>query len=96
MQEKTIYVSEDGQRFDSAEDCQVWERTAQKRTQLSQMALYGLQDEENVTFPPIAVQEALELELTSDDLGNELYTREGVDFVRAVRHLKAVSDWLWE
>ena len=30
MKEQTIYVSDDGQRFDTPEDCQLWERLASK------------------------------------------------------------------
>lgn len=94
MQEQTIYVSDDGQRFDSAEDCQAWERMAQKKAKITQLGIFGPQDEEDERFPPLAVQEALGLDVRTD-LGNELYMRQGVAFVRAARHIKTVSDWIW-
>ena len=30
MKEQTIYVSDDGEQFDNAADCQLWERLAEK------------------------------------------------------------------
>ena len=96
MQEQTIYVSDDGQRFDSAEDCQVWEQLVQKRTKIGHFGAYGLHDDDlDGRLPPVPVQEALEFEFISETLGNSLWGREGFEFVQAARYIKAVSDWLW-
>ena len=37
MKEQTIYVSDDGQRFDTAENCQLWERMQVKWEQIDQL-----------------------------------------------------------
>ena len=105
MQEQTIFVADDGERFDSAEDCQAWEKLASKYEQVRNVNLFGARDPDDEDsgqeegFPPQRVQDFLDLRLWKDlakTLGDELFPRPGIEFVETAKQLKAISDWLWD
>ena len=104
MKEQTIYVSDDGERFDNAEDCQLWERLADKYKAVKNVTLMGARDEEDGEtegFPPLAVQQFMDIRFDKDDLGRTLgdelfgWKQSSADFLTFAKDLKTFSDWLW-
>ena len=93
MQEKTIYVSDDGQRFDTAEDCQLWEE--RMRVKWDQQGMYqtcGSGDYSD-QFPPEAAQAFLNL--LEYQQAKDLFDEPGQHFVDVAKHLRAASNWIW-
>ena len=104
MKEQTIYVSDDGERFDNAEDCQLWEGLADKYKAVKRVTLMGAREEEDGEtegFPPLVVQKFMDIRFDEDDLdrtlGEELfgYAKGSADFLAFAKDLKTFSDWLW-
>ena len=103
MKEQTIYVSDDGQRFENAEDCQLWERLADKVEAVNQVIVFGAREEgdDMEGFPPLEAQKFLDIRPYEEDLGrtlaNELFGYRGnpANFLEVAKDLKAFSDWLW-
>ena len=92
MQEKTIYVSDDGQRFDTPEDCQLWERLVSKHDRIMDVALNGWGGSGDETAPK-KVQQFLKL--IDFDVDTRLFTNKGSEFIRHAKLLKATTEWLW-
>ena len=91
MKEQTIYVSDDGQRFDTAEDCQLWERMRVKWEQIDPLTFT---DEE----VPEEAERFLDYPLSDEDFSmtpRKAFADEGRSFVEAAKALKALNDWLW-
>ena len=103
MKEQTIYVSDDGEQFDNAEDCQLWERLAEKVEVVNKFIRWGVQTEEDDDaqgFPPLAGQNFLDIRLHEENAGRTLAQdlfedRKAVVFLETAKDLKAFSDWLW-
>ena len=103
MKEQTIYVSDDGERFDNAEDCQLWERLADKVEAVNQVCLCGAREEGDDLegFPPLEAQRFLDIRPFEEDLGKTLgdelfgYKGSSANFLEIAKDVKAFSDWLW-
>ena len=90
MKEQTIYVSDDGQRFDTAEDCQLWERMRVKWEYIDELTY-------NDEPMPEEAERFLDYPL-HDNLSitpRKAFREEGRSFVEAAKDLKALCDWLW-
>ena len=102
-EEQTIYVSDDGERFDKAEDCQLWERLADKVEAVNQVCLCGAREEGDDLegFPPLEAQRFLDIRPFEEDLGKTLgdelfgYKCSSANFLEIAKDVKAFSDWLW-
>ena len=103
MKEQAVYVSDDGQRFDNAEDFQLRERLADKVEAVNQVILCGAREEgdDMEVFPPLEAQKYLDISPYEEDLGrtlgNELFGWQGssANFLEVAKDLKTFSDWLW-
>ena len=102
MKEQTIYVADDSERFDNAEDCQLWERLSAKVEAVNQVITFGAREEgdDMEGFPPLEAQKFLDIRPFEEDLGrtlgNELFGYRGssANFLEVAKDLKAFSDWL--
>ena len=90
MKEQTIYVSDDGERFDSPEDCQLWERMKPRFEMLER----GTWTDEPI---PEEAEKFLNYSLNDrlDCSPLDAFQKAGAPFIEAAKDLKALSDWLW-
>ena len=92
MKEQTIYVADDGERFDSPEDCQLWERLATKHAQFGMYQMVGSGDYSD-QYPPESAQEFLDL--LEYEQAKDLFDKPGQPFVDVAKRLRAASNWIW-
>ena len=90
MREQTIFVSDDGERFDSAEDCQLWERMKPRFEMLER----GTWTDESI---PEEAEKFLNYSLCErlDCSPLDAFQKPGAAFLQAAKDVKALSEWLW-
>ena len=88
MKEQTVYASDDGQRFDTAEDCQLWEKVFPQMSAIHQQLAYG-GEAPGYPVPPN------HLESVVDDLSDLLGRDDAQELLNTAKRLKDLVEWIW-